>query len=131
VPEAISIRETGSERVDKCLHVSTLCRAEKHELRGSAILEGEHLNAWTFAEEIEEDRKIREKFSARTSTVGGAADPAAIGFHGHQRQFEDMIEALETGSQPFVDGQEARKAVEIVLAIYQSAREGKRIKLPL
>lgn len=106
-------------------------RIEISGTQGSVILEEEHLNAWTFTEEIEEDREIRKKFSARTSTVGGAADPAAIGFHGHQRQFEDMLEALETGRQPLVDGQEARKAVEIVLAIYQSARERKSVTLPL
>ena len=79
----------------------------------------------------EEDRGIREKFAAKPETGGGAADPAAISFQGHQRQFENMVAAIETGINPLVDGREARKAVEIILAIYQSAREGRRVSLPL
>ncbi|MCP4400946.1 MAG: Gfo/Idh/MocA family oxidoreductase, partial [bacterium] len=108
-----------------------LKRIEISGTQGSAILEEENLKAWTFSEEKEEDKEILEKFEAKTETGGGAADPAAIGFHGHQRQFEDMIHAIETGNDPRVDGQEAKKAIEIILAIYQSAREGKRITLPL
>jgi predicted dehydrogenase len=108
-----------------------LKRIEISGTQGSAILEEQSFKAWTFSEEREEDQEIRERFVTKTKTGGGAADPAAISFHGHQRQFENMIEVLETGKHPLVDGQEARKAVEIVLAIYQSAREGKRITLPL
>lgn len=108
-----------------------LKRIEISGTQGSAILEEENLKAWTFSEEKEKDKEIWEKFEAKTETGGGAADPAAIGFHGHQRQFEDMIKAIEAGKNPLVDGYEARKAVEIILAIYRSAREGKKITLPL
>lgn len=99
--------------------------------QGSAILEEDALKAWTFAEEHEEDAAILEKFGAKTESGGGAADPAAISFQGHQRQFEDFVKAIETGREPLVHGTEARKAVEIILAIYQSAREGRQISLPL
>jgi predicted dehydrogenase len=99
--------------------------------QGSAVLVEEDLKAWSFSEEREEDKEILEKFAAKTETGGGAADPAAISFQGHQRQFEDFVEALETGRKPLVNGPEARKAVEIILAIYQSAREGRRVTLPL
>ena len=97
--------------------------------QGSIVLEEENLKVWQFAEERDEDKTIREQFAAKTESGGGAADPAAISFQGHQRQFEDFIEAIEMGREPLVNGREARKAVEIVLAIYQSAREGKRITL--
>lgn len=40
-----------------------------------------------------------------------------------------MIEAIETGRKPLIDGIEGRKAVEIVRAIYDSARAGKTIRL--
>ena len=99
--------------------------------RGSAILEEESLKAWVFDEKEEEDATILEKFGTKTETGGGAADPSAISFQGHQRQFEDFVEAIETGREPLVNGIEARKAVEIILAIYQSAREGRQISLPL
>lgn len=99
--------------------------------RGSVVLEEDVLKTWSFTEKQEEDGALLEKFGAKTRTGGGAADPAAISFLGHQRQFEDFVEALETGRQPFVNGVEARKAVEIILAIYQSAREGRQIALPV
>ena len=99
--------------------------------RGTAILEEEDLKTWEFVDELPEDEEIIKKFQGKTETGGGAADPAAIGFHGHQRQFEDMVRALDEDRQPLVDGREARKAVEIILAIYRSAREGRMVDLPL
>ncbi|MBD3306654.1 gfo/Idh/MocA family oxidoreductase [candidate division KSB3 bacterium] len=99
--------------------------------QGSAVLEEENLNVWAFADERAEDAAILEQFAATTDSGGGAADPGAISFQGHQRQFADFIDALETGRSPLVDGLEARKAVEIILAIYQSAREGRRVTLPV
>ena len=78
-----------------------------------------------------EDAKIREAFAAKTHTGGGASDPSKIGYHGHRLQFEDVIGCLKAGKKPFVDGREARKAVEIILAIYKSAETGREVKLPL
>jgi len=40
-----------------------------------------------------------------------------------------MIRAIETGDEPFINGEEGRKSVEIVRAIYESARSGNRVKL--
>jgi len=108
-----------------------LKRIEISGTKGSAIMEEENLKGWSFVNEKLEDKIIRKRFAIKTEIGGGAANPAAIGFHGHQRQFEDMVRALETDSKPLVDGYEARKAVEIILAIYKSAREGKKVKLPL
>jgi len=108
-----------------------LKRIEISGTKGSAIMEEENLKNWSFVDEKPEDKIIRNRFVEKTETGGGAMDPAAIGFHGHQRQFEDMVKAIETDSKPLVDGYEARKAVEIILAIYKSAREGKKVKLPL
>ncbi len=108
-----------------------LKRIEISGTEGSAVLEEENLKEWIFSEEAKEDEEIRRKFSAKPETGGGAADPAAIGFHGHQKQFEDMVEALDKGKSPLVDGAEARKAVEIILAIYKSSKQGRPVKLPL
>ena len=63
-------------------------------------------------------------------TVGrteAAADPKAIGHHGHTLQFQDVLKAVKNGKQPLVDGPEGRKAVELILAIYQSAETGKPV----
>jgi UDP-N-acetyl-2-amino-2-deoxyglucuronate dehydrogenase len=97
---------------------------------GSAILEQDSLKQWEFAEETDEDAAIREQFAAGEAS-GGQSDPKAISFTGHQRQFEDFVRALD-GGQALVDGAEGRKSVEIINAIYKSAKAGGApVKLPL
>jgi predicted dehydrogenase len=46
-------------------------------------------------------------------------------------QIQDMIDAVRNNRAPLITGREGRDAVEIVLAIYESARAGKEIELPL
>jgi predicted dehydrogenase len=48
---------------------------------------------------------------------------------GHRRQLRLIFNALAAGEQPPVSGREARRAVDIILGIYESARTGKRIDL--
>ncbi|MGI6206816.1 MAG: Gfo/Idh/MocA family protein [Anaerolineae bacterium] len=60
-----------------------------------------------------------------------ASDPRATALHGHQPIFADMIEAIREDRDPFITGRSARKPVEIMLAIYESARTHKEVKLPL
>ncbi len=98
---------------------------------GSAIVREEDLAVWKFAKETSADEAIRQKMSSRTQTGGGAADPKAIGYHGHLLQFQDVLSAVKKGKQPLIDGPEGRKAVELILAIYKSAETGKPVKLPL
>ncbi|MFE1932062.1 Gfo/Idh/MocA family protein [Streptomyces sp. NPDC059474] len=47
----------------------------------------------------------------------------------HARQIDDFIDAVVHGREPLVTGREARKALEIVLAIYESARTGRPVPL--
>ena len=42
-----------------------------------------------------------------------------------------MIDAIITGRRPYVDGEAGKRALELVLAIYLSAKEHRPIKLPL
>ncbi len=98
---------------------------------GSAIVREEDLAVWRFAKETKADEAIRQKMASRTQTGGGAADPKAIGYHGHMLQFQDVLAAIKKGKQPLIDGPEGRKAVELILAIYKSAESGKPVKLPL
>jgi predicted dehydrogenase len=108
-----------------------LKRIEIHGSQGSAGLEEEDLKFWDFKNQTEEDQKIREQMAGKTKTGGGAADPAAIGHHGHTAQFRDVLEAIETGRKPLIDGHEGRRSVEIILGIYKAAETGKTVKLPL
>jgi UDP-N-acetyl-2-amino-2-deoxyglucuronate dehydrogenase len=99
--------------------------------KGSAVLEEESLPFWKFAEERPEDEAIRSRYTVASSTGGGASDPAAISYEGHRKQFEDIIASIKAGKPPAIGGLEARKAVEIILAIYKSAETGQEVKLPL
>jgi predicted dehydrogenase len=98
---------------------------------GSAVLREEDLAVWKFAKETKADEKIRQEMASRTQTGGGAADPKAIGHHGHMLQFRDVLNAIKKGTRPLIDGHEGRKAVELILAIYKSAETGKAVQLPL
>ncbi|MEX2176121.1 MAG: Gfo/Idh/MocA family oxidoreductase [Pirellulaceae bacterium] len=98
---------------------------------GSAVVREEDLAVWRFAKENKNDEAIRQRMAGRTHTGGGAADPQAIGHHGHTLQFQDVLAAIKKGKQPLIDGPEGRKAVELILAIYKSAEIGKPVKLPL
>jgi len=105
-------------------------RIEISGVKGTAVLEEESFTCWKFADEKPGDEEIRRKYSAKAA-AGGSADPAAIGYHGHKMQFTDVVTAIRAGKKPLVDGREARKAVEIILAIYKSFETGREVKLPL
>jgi predicted dehydrogenase len=108
-----------------------LKRIEICGTKGSAILEEENLIHWSFSEEKEGDDAIRTGFGAGSSTGGGASNPTSIGIQGHVAQFRDFIDAIEQDRDPLVTGEEARKSVEIIQAMYQSALSGHSIRLPL
>jgi UDP-N-acetyl-2-amino-2-deoxyglucuronate dehydrogenase len=49
----------------------------------------------------------------------------------HFLQIQDFIDAVREGREPVVTGAEARKSLELILAIYQSSRTGAPVTLPL
>lgn len=49
----------------------------------------------------------------------------------HQVQLQDFLRAIREGREPLVNGEEGRKAVELLLALYASGRTGQAIHLPL
>jgi len=55
----------------------------------------------------------------------------ADSYSDYHLQIRDMIETIKCDSRPLVDGAEGRKAVEIILAFYKSAKTGQVVKLPL
>lgn len=62
--------------------------------------------------------------------VGSAADPRAglsTAVEAHATQIQDVLRAIAEDREPELSGQEARKAVEIILAIYASSREGRSV----
>jgi predicted dehydrogenase len=109
----------------------SLKKIEVHGSHGSAAIEEEDIKVWQFAKPKTGDKKILRDFAAATATGGGASDPAAIGHAAHALLFKDFVQAIRTGTQPAIDGNEGRRSVEIILAIYKSAETQKSIQLPL
>ncbi|MGE3315572.1 MAG: Gfo/Idh/MocA family protein [Planctomycetaceae bacterium] len=108
-----------------------LKKTEIHGTQGSVIVEQDDILMWEFEISTAKDVALKKKFAAKVSGSGGASDPSAISFKGHQEQLTDFIKAIKTNGKPLVDGEEGRKSVEIILAIYQSSWTGKRVQLPL
>ena len=80
-----------------------------------------NLDVWDFADEDYTDFKnkgLREV----TSNVYG---------NGHTSLYADVIDAIEHNRTPYVNALAGRNALEIVLAIYKSQKEGLPVKLPL
>lgn len=96
--------------------------------RGTAVNVENSITLWEFADKRPEDEEIRRQFM-KIEGGGGVADPAAIGYENHTRNFTAFLNALEKNEDFWISGPEARKAVEIILAIYTSAREGRPVKL--
>jgi UDP-N-acetyl-2-amino-2-deoxyglucuronate dehydrogenase len=106
-----------------------LKRIEISGTRGSVVLEEDSIRTWAFAEEHPGDAEVRTRLGAAEGTGGGAADPAAIDYRPHMAEFREIVRCLEAGERPLVDAREARKSVEIILAIYRSAESGHEVTL--
>jgi predicted dehydrogenase len=95
---------------------------------GTVVNVENSITVWQFADERPEDEEIRKKFG-QIEGGGGVADPAAITHENHTRNFKAFLDAMESGEDFWIGGPEARKAVEVILAIYKSAKEQKPVKL--
>ncbi|MEX2287086.1 MAG: Gfo/Idh/MocA family oxidoreductase [Planctomycetaceae bacterium] len=121
----------GTIEATTSAHPGLLKKTEIHGTAGTAIVEQDDILMWEFADKSPKDAALRRKFARKVGGTGGASDPAAISYVGHMEQIKDFLRAIETGSKPLVDGEEGRKSVEIILAIYKSSWTGKRVELPL
>ena len=80
-----------------------------------------NIDVWDFADETEADTKNKGLEEATSNVYG----------NGHTSLFADVIDAIQTDRKPYVDAYAGRDALELVLAIYKSQKEGKAVKLPL
>lgn len=97
---------------------------------GTAVMEDNDIIQWEFKQSREDDLQLSAGTSAHQSK-GGVADPKAISYAGHQKQLENLIDAIYNQGELLIDAEEGRKSVEIVLAIYKSAQTGQLVRLPL
>jgi len=80
-----------------------------------------NIDVWNFRDESQEDQK-NKGLEEQTSNVYG---------NGHTSLYADVIDAVKNNRKPYVDAVAGRNAVEMILAIYQSAATGKPVRLPL
>lgn len=106
----------------------SLKRIEVSGSAGSAILEEQALIQWQFAKPQRQDAKILKQLEGN-ETGGGAADPAAIGHAAHRDLFKDFLKSIQLKTPSSIDGKQGRRSVELIEAIYKSAKTGKRISL--
>ncbi|HQX60608.1 MAG TPA: Gfo/Idh/MocA family oxidoreductase, partial [Burkholderiaceae bacterium] len=85
---------------------------------GVAVNEIQHSE---FAEPHADDETIKSANYATTSVYG----------FGHPLYYNNVIQVLRGEAEPETDGREGLKSLETLIAMYLSARDGKRIALPL
>jgi UDP-N-acetyl-2-amino-2-deoxyglucuronate dehydrogenase len=92
--------------------------------KGSASIGGVAVNEirnWQFDAADPMDEQIASASYQTTSVYG----------HGHPMYYDNVIATLRGEAQPETDGREGLKSLELLIAMYMSARDGKRINLPL
>lgn len=114
---ALGIIEATTATRPKDLEGSLSILGEKGtvEIGGFAV---NKIKVWNFVEEIDKDKKVIEEY--------GENPPNVYGF-GHEAYLRDVFESLEKNKAALVEGFEGRKSIEIINAIYESARTGKKI----
>jgi UDP-N-acetyl-2-amino-2-deoxyglucuronate dehydrogenase len=105
-----------------CNHQDYPLRIELRGTEGSATFEGTQLTGWYPSRD--EELITEEELALFPESV----DEEPLG-PAHGRQLHAIFEALREGREPSIPGEEARKAVEIILGIYHAARSGERTSL--
>lgn len=80
------------------------------------------IEEWLFADKKDIPEEVKETYHENPPTVYG---------FGHTPLYHDVIDSIINKRQPYVTAEDGKRALELVLAIYKSAAEGKSIKLPL
>lgn len=88
------------------------------KIGGVAVNEIQH---WQFADQRSEDEDIAKASYATTSVYG----------FGHPLYYDNVIKTLRGETEAETDGREGLKSLELLIAMYLSARDGKRVSLPL
>lgn len=104
----------------KNLEGSITIIGEKGTVRvgGVAVNEIQH---WEFAEPHPDDEKVKAASYETTSVYG----------FGHPLYYDNVIKVMRGEAEPETDGREGLKSLELLIAAYLSARDGRRVSLPL
>lgn len=93
--------------------------------KGTVKAGGEAVNIieeWKFSDYFGDEELVKKECSENPPNVYG---------FGHTKLYKNVINAIEGKEELLVDGEAGKRALELVLAIYKSAAEGRPVKLPL
>ena len=92
--------------------------------RGTAKVGGTAVNKidhWDFADADPDDALVS----------GAATSPPSVYGFGHEGYYRNVLAVLRGEAKPDTDGRGGRKSLELILGIYESARTGREVPLPL
>ena len=88
------------------------------KIGGTAVNRVEH---WLFAEYDDDDKLVE---AANTNP------PTVYGF-GHEGYYRNVLRVLRGEARPDTDGRAGRKSLELILGIYESAKTGREVPIPM
>jgi UDP-N-acetyl-2-amino-2-deoxyglucuronate dehydrogenase len=94
-----------------------------HGSRGSISISDDNIVEWY----VEGDEANR--ITGGKGDMQGAIDPRLLSSGGHTRLIKDMAEAIRDDRDPMITPDLGRTAVDLILAMYESARTGKEVYL--
>lgn len=106
-----------------CAYPGLVSRIDIYGTEGSAVIENEVLTSVQL--------KNGYEYKAGSNTENAGVSSPDIVSECHQRQFQEIITAIKNNQEPLVNGEEGRKSLEVILAIYKAAFTGSRVVLPL
>jgi UDP-N-acetyl-2-amino-2-deoxyglucuronate dehydrogenase len=100
-------------------------RLEFHGEHGSICVKGEGIVTWN----VPGDDPETIIAQLNTSSYDISSNPLAVSIEGHRAQIADLVEAVRENREPKLTGEEGRKSVELILAVYKSAQTGQPVCL--
>lgn len=100
---------------------------EIHGEKGTIKIVEEEIIEWK-VEGMDEEQYLAKDKADSGDTATGAGYVAT---ENHRRQYVDFIQAIQEDKEPLVNGEEARKTLEFIRAIYQSQDTGKQVEFPV
>ncbi len=97
---------------------------------GTVAMADQNFFFWQFRQQQAQDEEVLKNYLEFPAVSMGASNPSAgMTADGHRDNFASFLAAVDANRRPEIDGTEARKAVEIILAVYESARTRKVVEI--